>query len=502
MSNACFFSSASRALRLVSVLVASVVALTACGGGDGYGGDSGGNACGGAYNEPCPPTNPPVGMGAPSVTLSAIGATVNRTVALSATPTAPNGVTRVEFLVDGTVVGMATASPYTVNWDTSTVSDGAHTVVARVTDAMNLTASSAAANVTVANVITLDVTLSPGEEFPVPAVSSTGTAQVTINLVSGAVSGSVTVTGFTSTAAHIHNAYAGNAGAVVIGFVANGSTANRWDAPANALLTADQVDRLLAGALYLNVHSAAFPAGEVRGQLKPQGVQVVHAPMSGAQEVPPVTTSASGIAAVTINTLTNRATIHLNSTGVDDAVMAHIHTGAAGANGPVLIALTKDSVNMGHWSAEEQSIAAADLTAFNGGNWYANIHTPANTGGEIRGQIVAPSSAPAATLAQLQSTVFTPSCAGCHTGGGATLPASMNLTSASASFAALVNVASVQQPSLMRVAPNNVAGSYLIHKLEGAATITGSRMPQGGPFLSQATIDTVKSWINSGAPNN
>lgn len=497
MKDACFLLSTSRTLRIAGMLIASAFALTACGGGDGYGGDNGGNACGGAYNEPCPPAN----AGAPSVTLSALPATVNRTVALTATPTAPNGVTRVEFLVDGTVIGMATTSPYTANWDTSTVADGAHTVVARVTDAMNLTASSAAANVTVANVITLNVTLSPGEEFPVPSVSSTGTGQLTFNLVSGAVSGNVTVTGFTSTAAHIHNAYAGNAGSVIVGLVANGSTANRWDVPANAMLTADQVNRLLAGALYLNVHSAAFPAGEVRGQLKPQGVQVVHAQMSGSQEVPPVTTTASGIAAVTVNTNTNRATIHLNSTGVNDATAAHIHTAAAGSNGPVLITLTKDAVNMGHWSAEEQAITAADLTAFNSGNWYANIHTPANGSGEIRGQIAATTS-PATTLTQLQSTIFTPACSGCHTGGGATLPASMNLTSASASFAALVNVASSQQPSLMRVAPNNVAGSYLIHKLEGATTITGSRMPLGGPFLSQATIDTVKSWINSGAPNN
>jgi len=481
----------------ICMLLAGMFALAGCG-GSGYSDGGGSNGCGGAYNEPCPPTS----MGSPSVALGAIAATVNRTVALSATPTAPNGVTRVEFLVDGTVIGMATASPYTANWDTATIADGAHAVVARVTDAMNLIASSASASVTVANNITVNVTLSPGEEFPVPAASSTGSGQLMINLVSGAVSGNVTVSGFTSTAAHIHNAYAGSAGGVVIALVANGSTPNRWDVPGAALLTADQINRLLAGALYLNVHSAAYLGGEVRGQIKPQGIQVVYAAMSGAQEVPPVTTSASGIAAVTINTNTNRATVHLNSTGVDDATMAHIHTAAAGASGPVLIPLTKDSVNMGHWSAEEQSITATDLTAFTAGNWYANIHTPANTSGEIRGQIVAPTAPAATTLTQLQNTVFTPACAGCHTGGGATLPSSMNLTSTAASYAALVNVASAQQPALMRVAPNNVAGSYLIHKLEGAGTISGSRMPLGGPFLSQATIDTVKSWINSGAPNN
>ena len=79
----------------------------------------------------------------------------------------------------------------------------------------------------------------------------------------------------------------------------------------------------------------------------------------------------------------------------------------------------------------------------------------------------------------------------------------MNLTSAANSYAALVGVASSQQATVMRVAANNAAGSYLVRKLESVAgTISGSRMPLGGPFLDQPTIDTVKSWINAGALNN
>jgi hypothetical protein len=78
----------------------------------------------------------------------------------------------------------------------------------------------------------------------------------------------------------------------------------------------------------------------------------------------------------------------------------------------------------------------------------------------------------------------------------------MNLTSAANSYAALVGVASVQQGAVMRVAPNNAAASYVVQKLEGAGTISGVRMPFGGPYLDQPTIDTVKSWINAGALNN
>src|ERR1700739_3020021 len=89
-----------------------------------------------------------------------------------------------------------------------------------------------------------------------------------------------------------------------------------------------------------------------------------------------------------------------------------------------------------------------------------------------------PSPPPAApTLTQLKSTAFVV-CSGCHTGGGSSLPASMDLHPAQI-FASIVGVASVEQPALKRVAPGDAANSYVVQKLEGAATITGSRMPLG-----------------------
>jgi uncharacterized protein (TIGR03118 family) len=108
------------------------------------------------------------------------------------------------------------------------------------------------------------------------------------------------------------------------------------------------------------------------------------------------------------------------------------------------------------------------------------------------------------TLTQLQTLVFTPMCSSCHSGtvpAGGALPASMNLKSGH-SFASLVNVASIEQGALKRVKPGDAANSYLIHKLEGSAGITGSRMPLGGPFLDAATMDMINAWINAGAPNN
>jgi len=105
---------------------------------------------------------------------------------------------------------------------------------------------------------------------------------------------------------------------------------------------------------------------------------------------------------------------------------------------------------------------------------------------------------PTVTLAQIQSDIFTPHCASCHTGTGGSLPGSMNLTSATASRTALVNVTSVDEPTFKRVLPGNPDDSYIIHKLEGTQVV-GSRMPLGGPFLDQAQIDEVRSWIQAGA---
>ncbi len=106
-----------------------------------------------------------------------------------------------------------------------------------------------------------------------------------------------------------------------------------------------------------------------------------------------------------------------------------------------------------------------------------------------------------ATLNELQASVFTPNCAvsGCHTGPmGNTLPAGMDLSSADASFANLVGIASGQQPALLRVAAGDPDNSYLVQKVEGTAA-SGARMPLGGGILNQALIDDIRQWISDGA---
>ncbi|MGI9258087.1 MAG: Ig-like domain-containing protein [Gammaproteobacteria bacterium] len=100
------------------------------------------------------------------------------------------------------------------------------------------------------------------------------------------------------------------------------------------------------------------------------------------------------------------------------------------------------------------------------------------------------------TLTSIQDNIFTPTCAGCHSGPGGA--AGLDLTSLSASFNALVNVASAQVGTLSLVNPGDADNSYLIQKLEGTAAV-GAQMPRFAPALDQATIDTVRQWITDGA---
>jgi hypothetical protein len=101
-----------------------------------------------------------------------------------------------------------------------------------------------------------------------------------------------------------------------------------------------------------------------------------------------------------------------------------------------------------------------------------------------------------ADFQEIQDTIFTPACTGCH--AGASAPRGLRLDEGN-SYAMLVGVASSEVPSLQRVQAGDAENSYLVHKIEGRAAV-GDRMPLGGPPLSQEQIDLIKQWIIAGAP--
>ena len=68
-------------------------------------------------------------------------------------------------------------------------------------------------------------------------------------------------------------------------------------------------------------------------------------------------------------------------------------------------------------------------------------------------------------------------------------------------YANIVHIPSVENPSLLRILPNDPANSYLYRKITGSG-ITGDRMPQGQAPLTDAQISLIRDWIRRGAPND
>jgi len=109
-------------------------------------------------------------------------------------------------------------------------------------------------------------TLNGGHEVPATTSTGSGTGLLVVDPATRAASGGITFSGVTPTMAHIHLAPLGVNGPVIVPLAA-GDTASSYKVPDNTVLTADQMDAFLKNNLYYNVHSAAFPGGELRGQI-------------------------------------------------------------------------------------------------------------------------------------------------------------------------------------------------------------------------------------------
>lgn len=106
--------------------------------------------------------------------------------------------------------------------------------------------------------------------------------------------------------------------------------------------------------------------------------------LTGAQEVPPVNTSATGSGSIMV---TDDGTVSgsVKTTGISGTA-AHIHTGEKGVNGPPIITLAKTAE--GVWSVPPGAkLTAEQVKVYKAGGLYVNVHTDAHKGGEVRTQL-------------------------------------------------------------------------------------------------------------------
>lgn len=227
-----------------------------------------------------------------------------------------------------------------------------------------------------------DAPLSPLQEVPPPASTASGAGRLTLDPATGRFVARVTTSGIAGNAAHIHAARPGVSGQVVFPLTETAAGSGVWVSAADATMSEAQMAQLRAGELYFNVHSAAYPGGEIRGQI---ARHVGIARLSGAQEVPATSSAATGTGTLVIDPATRAASGELRLSGMT-ASQAHVHIAAPGVNGPVIIPLTNTATNV--WSVPAGAkLTAEQFLAFKQGNLYFNAHTAQFPGGEIRGQL-------------------------------------------------------------------------------------------------------------------
>ena len=134
----------------------------------------------------------------------------------------------------------------------------------------------------------------------------------------------------------------------------------------------------------IRIASIALAAGLAAGGLSAAYATDVAVKLTGDQEVPATTSSATGVGTIVIKN-DKSVSGSIKTTGIEGTV-AHIHLAEPGKNGPPIITLNKSSDNT--WSVPDGSKLTDDqYKAFKDGNLYVNVHSAEHKGGEIRTQL-------------------------------------------------------------------------------------------------------------------
>lgn len=270
-----------------------------------------------------------------------------------------------------------------------------------------------------AQIVEFRATINAAQETPASNSAATGAAVLLYDVAANTFDLVVTINNFTNTltASHIHEGAVGVAGPVVTNFggeavyTRSGTTLRatfRGVTHGGTKLT------LLQNGAYVNFHSAAFPAGEVRGQLIAQPKRLI-AKMDVAQEqaarpTPAITSNAFGAAVMTYDPGTNKMNLRISLYNYANTLSdSHFHEGAPGVSGPVVTGLGAQTV--AGYSRDGNTITGTflnltytgDVVKLLTGGAYLNFHSNIYAGGEIRGQVTASEELLATRVANLST---------------------------------------------------------------------------------------------------
>ena len=231
------------------------------------------------------------------------------------------------------------------------------------------------------------VTLAGETERPQGDPVATGSAVINVRPTRRSVCYRLTARDLPSRAlaAHIHRARAGRAGAVVLALrTPNAAGTSRGCAKPSRRLVRSIAAR--PRSFYVNVHTRKFPGGAIRGQLlgaRPSLGTILHLTLRGTTEP-----NATGSAVLRFRTDAQLVCYRLTVRNVTlPTVGAHIHRGAAGSNGPVIVTFEAPGTGGTSSGCVETPTTTIDEILANPAGFYVNVHTRQHPAGALRAQL-------------------------------------------------------------------------------------------------------------------
>lgn len=236
--------------------------------------------------------------------------------------------------------------------------------------------------------------LEGSQEFPANASTAKGTVIVKYNSVTNVLElvGDYQNLNAAVSGSHIHGPADPGANASVLYTLTN-SGGTTGTLSGTFTITDLEEAELLDGKLYANVHSTGtYSLGEIRAQLLPTSIgqtQYFTGLLESTQSVAPptVTSSGTGTATVLLDQPALKVYVTASFSGLTSNITnAHIHGGAAGSNGPVVVPLLFAGTTSGTVTGTA-TIRSTFADSMVNGLSYINIHTTTYGGGEIRAQL-------------------------------------------------------------------------------------------------------------------
>lgn len=248
-----------------------------------------------------------------------------------------------------------------------------------------------------AGIVRFTATIDAAQETTGSTSTATGSAVLLYDVEANRFDLAVTINGFANplTNSHIHEAAPGVAGPVVTGLGAEVAYTRNGDSLAATFLDVAHLGSpatLLSGGAYLNFHTAAYPGGEIRGQLIPDDIKLT-ARIDGSQESSANDSAAYGAAQAIYHPATNQIDVTVFAYNFTNTFTnSHIHEGPVGVSGGVVTPFGGAAV----YTRVGNTYTNAFTGLTYGGNpvvllsdgSYVNIHSNIYPAGEIRGQLL------------------------------------------------------------------------------------------------------------------